>query len=87
MKKELSRLEAARSRYESAKDAMEAKITSKIDFERPVVNISDKFHIMAVDGIRKNNVDLGGFILQNGTETWVASLIDAGVAVEMEVGK
>jgi hypothetical protein len=43
------------------------------------------YDVYGADHARSNGFDLGGFIIQDGKELWVASLIDAGVAVEMEV--
>jgi hypothetical protein len=60
-------------------------VGNKLVLKRCEIN-PDKLTVGQMDILRLNHIDLGGFILQNGKELWVASLIDAGVAVEMEVG-
>lgn len=59
----------------------------KLILKRQPFHSNHARNLSLFDDMRKDGYDMGGFIIQNGTETWVASLIDAGVAVEMEATK
>lgn len=55
-----------------------------LKLKRPHPKHDSKWSFQYVDDCRKMGFDLGGYIIQDGKELWVASLIDAGVAVEVK---